>query len=207
MSIPESSYYQPYTHSLFPVFKFLPALTPWPRSGSKPSAASRVTVTMASSIPALPTSRFQSKEEAIPYTQNHNRKNGYALTIKQSIPKPQQVYYCCDRGSYQPRRSKPLMPIPDHHRKRLRSLRQTGCKHTVLTRYPKKQKARIASEPKNNNHAATEDSDEHPVHRRLQPTENQQLAELATGDCWLCSAISRIHIAYPFLKIFAMPYK
>ena len=65
---------------------FLPVLTPWPRSGSQPSAASSVTVTLASSIPALPTSQFQSKEEAIAYSQNHGRKNGYALTIKQSIP-------------------------------------------------------------------------------------------------------------------------
>ena len=139
---------------------------------------------------------------------NHNRRNGYALTIKQSIPKPQQVYYCCDRGSYQPRRSKPLMPIPDHHRKRLRSLRQTGCEYTVFIRYSKKQKAWIVSESKNHNHAATEDSDEHPVHRGLQPTENQQLSELATGDCLLSvPQILRIHIAYPFLKIFAMPYK
>ena len=39
--------------------------------------------------------------------------------------------------------------------------------------------------PKNHNHATTEDPDEHPVHRRLQPTENQNVAELATGDCWL----------------------
>ena len=76
------------------------------------------------------------------------------------------------------------MPIPDHHRKRMRSLRQTGRESTVFIRYSKKQKAWIVSESKNHNHAATEDPDEHQVHRRLQPTENQQLAELATGDCW-----------------------
>ena len=65
---------------------FLPVFTPWPRSGFQPSAASSITVTMASSIPALPTSQFQSKEEAIAYAQNHGRKNGDALTIKQCIP-------------------------------------------------------------------------------------------------------------------------
>ena len=150
---------------------FLPVLTPWPRSRFQPSPASSITATMASSIPALPTSQFQSKEEAIAYAQNHGRKNGYALTIKQSIPQLQQIYYCCDRGSYQPRRSKPLMPIPDHLRKRMRSLRQTGCEYTVFIRYSKKQNTWIVSESKNHNHAATEDPDEHPVHRRLQPTE------------------------------------
>ena len=77
------------------------------------------------------------------------------------------------------------MPIPDHHRKRMRSLRQTGCEYTVFIRYYKKQKAWIVSESKNHNHAATEDPDEHPVHRRLQPTENLQLAELATSNYWL----------------------
>ena len=99
-------------------------------------------------------------------------------------PQLQQIYYCCDRGSYQPR-SKPLMPIPDRLRKRMRSLRQTGCEYTVFIWYSKKQNTCIVSESKNHNHAATEDPDEHPVHRRLQPTENQKVAELATGDCWL----------------------
>ena len=67
----------------------------------------------------------------------------------------------------------------------MRSLRQTGCEYTVFIWYSKKQNTWIVSESKNHNHAATEDPDEHPVHRRLQPTENQKVAELATGDCWL----------------------
>ena len=76
------------------------------------------------------------------------------------------------------------MPIPDHHRKRMRSLRRAGCGCTVFIRYYKKQKAWIVSGSGEHNHAATEDPDEHPVHRRLQPTENLQLAELATADYW-----------------------
>ena len=95
-----------------------------------------------------------------------------------------QIYYCCDRGSYKPKRSKPLTPTPGHPCKQMRSLRRTGYEYTVFIRYSKKQRAWIVSESKNHNHTATEDPNEQPVHRRLQPTENQQLAEPATGGCW-----------------------
>ena len=55
----------------------------------------------------------------------------------------------------------------------------------MFIRYSKKQEAWIVSEAKSHNHTTTEDPDEHPVHRRLQPVEKQQLAVLATGDCRL----------------------
>ena len=55
----------------------------------------------------------------------------------------------------------------------------------MYIRYSKKQKAWIVSESKSHNHTATEDPDEHPVHRRLQPVEKQQLAEYSTSDCRL----------------------
>jgi hypothetical protein len=59
--------------------------------------------------------------------QNHGQEHGYTLTIKRSYPSQQQVYYCCDRASYQIRRSKPLCYVPEDHRKRKRTVLQTQC--------------------------------------------------------------------------------
>ena len=67
----------------------------------------------------------------VQYIQNHDREHGYTLTIKRSILHLQQIYYDCDRVSYQIRRSKPLAYIPDSHHKRKRTVLQTQWQYEL----------------------------------------------------------------------------
>ena len=87
---------------------------------------------IALQFPPLPTAGFSRQGEAVAYLQNHGQENVYALTVMRSIQSQQQVYYCCDQGPYQVRRSKPPSHIPEDHRKRKRTVSQTQCQYEVM---------------------------------------------------------------------------
>ena len=109
---------------------------------------------MTSQFPALPAAEFSTQEAAVAYIRNHGQEHAYgnALTIKRSYPSLQQVYCCCDRGSYQIRRSKPHSCVPEGHRKQKRTVSQTECQYEVYLRFSKRRGVRPVTESQSHNH-------------------------------------------------------
>jgi len=72
-------------------------------------------------------------------------------------------------------------------------MRQTECPYEVFIRYQKRKGCWIFSESGAHNHEPSIDPSIHAVHRRLQPEELKEVAELATGNSKLrCQQISRL---------------
>ena len=113
--------------------------------------------------------------------QNHGQEYGYSLTIERSIPFLEQLYYFCDRESYQIRRSKPLSYVPVDRRKRKRTVLQTQYQYEVYIWFTARRRAWPVSESQSHDHEPVLSAAVHAAHRGLRPGEKTDVITLGTG--------------------------
>jgi hypothetical protein len=137
------------------------------------------------SIQTLPANQFPTHGEALAYAQSHAKENGYALTVKRSNLARREYEYCCDKGSYQTKRTVPINEYASNNeRKRERFIAQTGCEVSIYIRYSKKATAWLVTGKNEHNHEPSMPT-AHAVHRRLGDDVKSQISNLLTSGASL----------------------